>query len=85
MFRKSHGQRRLAGYSPWGCKRVGHNLVTKQDQQRKAWMQLLPSAEAHGYAYILCKVTRVASDGRGWGDRRGRGSNLDTPTSKALL
>ena len=27
---KSHGQRSLAGYSPWGHKRVGHNLVTKQ-------------------------------------------------------
>ena len=23
--RKSHGQGTLAGYSPWGCKRVGHN------------------------------------------------------------
>ena len=27
---KSHGQRSLASYSPWGRKRVGHNLVTKQ-------------------------------------------------------
>ena len=27
---KSHGQRRLACYSPWGCKRVGHHLATKQ-------------------------------------------------------
>ena len=27
---KSHGQRSLAGYSPWGCKRAGHDLVTKQ-------------------------------------------------------
>ena len=26
---KSHGQRSLAGYRPQGCKRVGHNLVTK--------------------------------------------------------
>ena len=26
----SHGQRSLVGYSPWGCKRVGHNLATKQ-------------------------------------------------------
>ena len=26
----SHGQRSLAGYSPWGRKRVRHNLVTKQ-------------------------------------------------------
>ena len=27
---ESHGQRSLAGYSPWGCKRVEHNLATKQ-------------------------------------------------------
>ena len=27
---KSHEQRSLAGYSPWGYKRVEHNLVTKQ-------------------------------------------------------
>ena len=30
---KSHGQRSLAGYSPWGHKRVGHDLVTRQQQQ----------------------------------------------------
>ena len=29
---KSHGERSLAGYSPWGCKRVGHDLATKQEQ-----------------------------------------------------
>ena len=27
---ESHKQRSLAGYSPWGHKRVGHDLVTKQ-------------------------------------------------------
>ena len=27
---KSHGQMSLVGYSPWGRKRAGHNLVTKQ-------------------------------------------------------
>ena len=27
---KSHGQRSLLGYSPWGCKRVGYDLVAKQ-------------------------------------------------------
>ena len=31
---KSHGQRSLVGYSAWGCKRVGHDLATKQKQQR---------------------------------------------------
>ena len=29
---KSYGQRSLAGYSPWGCKKVGHDLATKQQQ-----------------------------------------------------
>ena len=31
---KSHGQRRLAGYSPWGHKRVGHSLATEQHEQK---------------------------------------------------
>ena len=30
---KSHGHRSLAGYSPWGCKRVGYDLLTEQQQQ----------------------------------------------------
>ena len=29
---KSHGQRNLAGYNPWGCEGVGHDLATKQQQ-----------------------------------------------------
>ena len=29
---ESHGQRSLAGYSPWGHKRVGHDLATKQQR-----------------------------------------------------
>ena len=30
LLGKSHGQRSLAWYSPWGRKGVGHDLVTKQ-------------------------------------------------------
>ena len=30
---KFHRQRSLVGYSPWGHKRVRHDLVTKQQQQ----------------------------------------------------
>ena len=30
---RSHGQRSLVGYSPWGCKRAGHSLATKPQQQ----------------------------------------------------
>ena len=32
---RSHGQRRLVGYSPWGCKRVRHNLLTKQQRSQQ--------------------------------------------------
>ena len=28
-----HGQRSLAGYSPWGLKRVRHNLAAKQQPE----------------------------------------------------
>ena len=31
---KSHGQRTLAVYSPWRCKRVRHDLETEQQQQQ---------------------------------------------------
>ena len=31
---KSHGQRSLACYNLWGCKRVGHDLTTKQHNDR---------------------------------------------------
>ena len=30
---KSYGQRSPAGYSPWCCKRVGHDLPDKQQPQ----------------------------------------------------
>ena len=32
---KSHSQRILAGYNPWGCKRTGHNLGTKATRQQQ--------------------------------------------------
>ena len=34
LLGESHGQRSLVGYSPWGCKRVGYNLATKQQHQQ---------------------------------------------------
>ena len=33
LLGESHEQRSLAGYSPWGLKRVGHDLVTEQQQR----------------------------------------------------
>ena len=37
---ESHAQRSLEGYSPRGCKRVGYDLVTKQQQ---AQLMLYPA------------------------------------------
>ena len=33
--RKFYGQRSLVGYNPWGHKRAGHDLATKQQQNTK--------------------------------------------------
>ena len=32
--REFHGQRSLVGDSPWGCRRVRHDLATKQQKQQ---------------------------------------------------
>ena len=42
----SHGQRSLAGCSPWGGKRVRHGLATKQQQEYLVW-------ECEGQSYFL--------------------------------
>ena len=39
LLGKFLGQRSLAGYSPWGHKRVRHNLVTKQQKAQPKIMQ----------------------------------------------
>ena len=44
---KTHRQRSLAGYSPWGCKRVGHDLVTKQQNSNQ-----LEFSAIHVHIYI---------------------------------
>ena len=35
---KSHRQRSLMSYSPWGCKRVEHDFMTKQQQQQMPFL-----------------------------------------------
>ena len=45
---KSHGQRSLAGYSPWGGERVEHNLATNR-QNTELW----PAGP--GLLLALCK------------------------------
>ena len=44
---KSHGQWSLAGYSPWACKRVGRDLVTKTTTQISLWITGLVPGTCH--------------------------------------
>ena len=49
---KSHVQRNLVGCSPWGCKRVGCDLTTEQQQQ-------------HTHVHMIVKAAQVQSQ-QGW-------------------
>ena len=45
---ESHGKRSLGvGYSLWGHKRVGHDSVTKQQQEWQAWTRQSPGLHTH--------------------------------------
>ena len=46
---KFHGQRGMVGYSPWGHKKVGHNLVTKHTHTsvlKSVVQQWIPSSSS---------------------------------------
>ena len=43
---KSHGQRSLAGYSPWDLERLRHDLATKQ--QSETYLSCLEQGGSEG-------------------------------------
>ena len=61
---KFHGQSSLAGYSPWGCKRVGNDLATKWQTVNKVgflsrpfgvtctWISICISEAYTNYCYL---------------------------------
>ena len=51
LCEESHGQRSLAGYSPWGRKRIRHNLATKQQEKQ-------PQPRV---GFIVCRASRPKS------------------------
>ena len=51
---KCHGQRGLVDYSPWGLKRVGHDLMTKQNQLLR-----LCASKVRGAGLILGQGTKI--------------------------
>ena len=56
---KSYGQRSLAGYSPWDHKWVGHNLVTKQQQQQDLFE--VPFRKRKGTCFLDMRVSSCVS------------------------
>ena len=54
---KSNGQRSLVGYSPWGHKRIGHNLVTKQQTYIKGYLEIHSCGGCWGWGNAGSMVT----------------------------
>ena len=58
---KTHGQRSLWSYNPWDHKRIGHNLLTKQQQQKillvtQLMIDKYPSTMGKSYQSILMEI-----------------------------
>ena len=67
---KLHGQRSLAGYSLWGCKRVDHDWATEQQQQHQQFYDNLLRdvlgfpplfGESQERWFNLAKITQLES------------------------
>ena len=56
---KSHKQRRLVGSTPWGHKRVGLGLATKQQQQIKIPRMFFTEIEQKSYNLYGTKKTTL--------------------------
>ena len=90
---ESHGQRSLAGCTPWGRKRVRHDLATAQQQQQafettstiSGWRE-----RSGGLPHSSCRLFSMTSRGCpeiGQGGCVGRGyrSGLVTPESQSSV
>ena len=60
LARKSHGLKSLAIFSPWDCKRVRHNLVTKNNKTSTVRHRFLPHPALRNGLNIPCFHTSVA-------------------------
>ena len=74
---KSHGWRSLAGYSPGGHKRVGHDLATKEQQQpSKSGLRLSTFYLSLGRSWWWWRGLLKCQWGGAW-DRWGQGAVSD--------
>ena len=69
---KSHGQRNVVGYCPWGRKRVGHDLPTKQQQAKHTPKQPTKASSSRAPSTGHPRVSEILHPKRayirlGWG------------------
>ena len=62
---KSRGQKRLVGYSPWGRKRVGHDIVTKHHHHHTCIHSNTSSSQQRQKEVCAQKILVLSSLG-GW-------------------
>ena len=79
---KSCGQRSLVGYSPWGHKRVGHDLVTKQNNN---YCYLWASQLALMVKNQVANVGDIRDAGLIPGSGRSRGGGHGNPLQYSCL
>ena len=59
---KPHGHRNLVGYSPWGCKRVRHDLATEQVNSTPVCTCTTTSLSIHLLRHLGCfNVTSIVN------------------------
>ena len=58
---RSHGQRNLVGYSPWGCKRVRHSLTNNNNKYIHIHVIYMHTCmiSCFSYIYVCIQITYI--------------------------
>ena len=87
---ETHGQRKLVGYTPWNLK-VGHDLVTQQQQQHTLWCRKLNLGVSQGAQWVkepACNagdmglISKSGRSPRGWQGNPLQYSFLENPMDR---
>ena len=78
---KSHGQRKLVIYRPWGCKRAGHNWVTKTTTTT---YKFIHKVLVQCYIFFLKFKLFVKHKGCGQGSSRWNASSMEAKEQRLL-
>ena len=83
---KSHGERSLVGYSPWGCKESGTTVwLTLEGKKRKKWRRIQLRIGAKVRRLVLGGPTSSFHSAPGWGSQFLQSSNIHIPWGTRAL